>query len=86
MNFSSVLGQGIPASHQPVNTKRRKATRQAAKDLLLELQSRPLGNEVCLRCGQRVQYIDTTFWLYGDEGTFHIRVPECHCAEKRENT
>jgi len=34
----------------------------------------------CSRCGAAMQYRDATFWLYGTDSAWNLRVPMCACA------
>jgi hypothetical protein len=36
--------------------------------------------ERCSRCGAAMQYRTATFWLYGTDSAWNMRVPTCTCA------
>lgn len=85
MNISCWSGQGTPGSGHGVGSKEQKI-KQLVKDLLLEVGRTPSAGERCLHCGQPMEYVDTTLWFYGDEDTFSLRLPVCHCQDKNPDS
>lgn len=82
MNSSCLSERRTPAaSAKDLASKHQKDPKQAIKDFLLEKQRAPSRNEPCPRCGGPMRSIDTVLWFYGDEESFNIRLPACHCAE-----
>jgi len=35
--------------------------------------------QVCSICGREMKYFDATFFLYGTESSWELRVPVCDC-------
>jgi hypothetical protein len=70
--------QDTPDPFQDLSQHRRDI-KQSVKDLLHEISTEPLPDEICLRCGQQMKYIDTTLWFYGEDHSFQIRLPVCGC-------
>ena len=71
-----------PAESPDVSSEKQQADlKQSIKDFLSQVRSAPLADEVCPRCGEQLQYVDTTLWFYGEHDTFRIRLPVCRCAE-----
>jgi hypothetical protein len=66
-----------PASSQHSND--RAILKQAIKNFLLEASSTPPHCELCRRCGEPLEYVETTFWLYGEHCPFRVRLPVCRC-------
>lgn len=56
--------------------------RQAIRDLLVAACCAPSHHELCGRCGQQVEFVETVFWLYEEESAFCISVPICACAAR----
>ena len=42
---------------------------------------RPERQNVCVRCGMPMQYLDATFWLYGTSSAWSVRLPFCTCEQ-----
>jgi hypothetical protein len=70
--------QDTPASSQNL-AQNHTEIKRAVKDLLLEVSAEPVSHDICLHCGQEMKYIDTTLWFYGEDHSFHVRLPVCGC-------
>lgn len=74
--------KGTSVLSQAPSTKRQEGLKQTLRNFLREQRQTPLIDELCPRCGQHMEYIDTTLWFYGEDESFEIRLPVCHCAER----
>ncbi len=72
---------GTSVSSRDLPSRQQKSIKEEIKDLLLQV-GRTRLDELCPRCGRQMEYVDTAVWFYGDDETFRIRLPACHCAVK----
>jgi hypothetical protein len=79
MTISYVNDEVQPTSSQNVNLKK------AIKAFLVEASGAPSPREVCPKCGQPMESVETVFWLYGEGDGFRIRVPVCGCLARNPN-
>ena len=54
--------------------------KESIKSFLAAASSATPGPLNCLHCGRPMKYIDTVFWLYGEERSFPIRLQRCACT------
>jgi len=80
MKIQSTPNQVVPSVSPDLIYQDRGQLKQAIKDFLQAAAATPPVRLTCPRCGQPMRYVDTIFWLYGEERSFPIRLPQCPCA------
>ena len=50
-----------------------------------ELSIQPETQYLCPRCGNAMELADATFWIYGTNTEWRVRVPTCRCQNKRDS-
>jgi hypothetical protein len=38
--------------------------------------------QLCKNCGQEMNYLQSTFFLYGTDSSWTVRIPACECSNK----
>ncbi len=74
----------LPQLMQPRKLPESKL-RQALSDFLARASLQP-RDLICPQCGQKMEYVTTTFSLYGSETSWQIRLPVCACAQPPQDT
>jgi hypothetical protein len=71
-----------PLSSHPSPESSPAALRQAIVELFDEASH---GDECqfCPHCGQPMKFVETTFYLYGTEAQWSVRLPVCSCEDKK---
>lgn len=57
----------------------RTELKTSIQEFLAEVSSSVPPDSKCPRCGAQLQYVETTFRLYGVESQWRVRVPVCQC-------
>ena len=63
-----------------LSSRQHNGLKQAIRDFLFEASSMPPSGGVCPRCGREIGHITATFQFYGEEGTYRVLLPICHCG------
>lgn len=79
MKTPSTHNQVGPSVFPDPSPQDKGPLKQAINDFLSAAAARS-DRLNCPQCGQPMQYIDTVFWLYGEERSFPIRLPRCPCT------
>jgi hypothetical protein len=58
----------------------RNTLKREIREVLLTASTSPSHLDVCPRCTRPLQYVETTFWLYGDEESYRVSLPVCSCT------
>src|SRR3954452_588617 len=81
MTTSSSEKQPIPDSPQSSRSPQgRVRLKEEITEFLATASSTRAQGSACPHCGREMQYVDTTFSLYGGGSTWQVRLPVCSCA------
>lgn len=58
--------------------------RQAIAKLFREARSQAAEHQLCPQCGQPMKLVETTFYLYGTEAQWIVRLPICSCQDEKD--
>ena len=79
--MKSLFVQGqMQDSQDSTRRQQRDDLRKAIEEFLAAASSSVPRHARCPRCGAEMQYVDTTFQLYGAEPQWEVRVPYCCCT------
>src|SRR5579884_4193823 len=80
MTIPSVPRQILSQESEDFSRKPHRAElRDAISKFLAAAGCKSPGQSICPRCGAEMQYIDTTFQVYGAESKWHVRLPYFPC-------
>lgn len=71
--------------HAP-DAKDERLLTSEIKEFLSAASTKPPADDICPRCGQQLEYINTVFFLYGEDASWDIRLPVCECIKAIEGT
>lgn len=62
--------------------RRKREEIIASLRALTSSHSLPIDRQdVCVRCGAAMQYVDATFWLDESDSSWSVRLPYCTCED-----
>ena len=65
-----------PAGHK---VGPREALEQQIRTFFGGVAANPREKQLCDRCAKEMEWMDTTFSLYGTDSAWRVRVPLCDC-------
>jgi hypothetical protein len=79
--FHSPLPVVHPSPSDPSPDSGLASLRQAIVELFDEA-SHGEERQLCPHCGQPMKFVETTFYLYGTEAQWNVRLPVCSCQDE----
>lgn len=80
MKTSHLHEDADAVSRQDSLVRVRRNLKEDILGFLSSMSCSPRQGKTCPRCGHLMEYIDTEFWLYGEEATWQVELPVCSCA------
>lgn len=82
MKISYLRNETARVSFQNSTWQDQGQLKRAIRHFLSSISGTPQRTNVCPRCGQPMEYVDTVFRLYGEDISWNVRLPVCACVAK----